>query len=49
MTYEDALKIGNAVQSHPFGRLSLAERIAIEIMKAYEAGSASNAIEGIGR
>jgi hypothetical protein len=36
-----ALAIGRAVQQHPFDGLSLQERIAVEITKAYEAGRQS--------
>jgi hypothetical protein len=41
MTRTSALAIGRAVQQHPFDGLSLQERIANEITKAYEAGRQS--------
>jgi len=38
MTHTEALAIGRAVQQHPYHGKSLAERIADELIKAYNAG-----------
>lgn len=43
MTREKALAIGRSIQMHPYSGQSLQERIADEIMAAYEAGCENGA------